>query len=69
MSSAAPSSKVWFILGTHVFAVLLTERAEGVISRSMGGPKAVILDSSPNVLDGFSIAAGQSSASPSISPP
>ena len=68
MSSAGPSSKVWFILGTQAFAVL-TERAEGVTSRSMGGPKAFILDSSPNVLDGFSIAAGQSSASPSISPP
>lgn len=52
-----------------MFAVLLKERAEGVTSRSMGGPKAFILDSSPNELDGFSIAAGQSSASPSISPP
>lgn len=35
---------------------LLTEHGEGVTNRSMGGPKVVILDSSLNVVDGFSIA-------------
>lgn len=36
---------------------LLTEHGEGVTNRNMGDPKAVILDSSLNMVDGISIAA------------
>lgn len=57
MSSAAPPPNYSSSRDHTCLLCLLTEHGEGVTNRNMGDPKAVILDSSLNVVDGVSIAA------------